>query len=78
MTEVFLLSQPFRVYLKHQPDFLTRTIKYIYHGTELLSFFGPNIREVVSTQLETMESLEAFKSGMKKWQPEMCPKTYNH
>ena len=75
MTEVFLLSQPFRVYLKHEPDFLTRTIKYIYHGTELLGFFGPNIREVVSTQLKIMESLEAFKSGMKKWQPEMYPKT---
>ena len=56
MMEVFLLSQPFRVYLKHQPDFLTRTIKYIYYGTELLGFFGPSIREVVSTQLKMMES----------------------
>ena len=63
MTKAFPLSQPY---------FSIRTVKSVYYGAEPLGFLGPNIWELVPAQLKNVESLEAFESSVKKWEPIEC------
>ena len=39
----------------------------VYHGTETLSFLGPNIWGLVPLELKQLESFEVFKLKIKKW-----------
>ena len=71
--EAFPLSLLLNYNIRHQPDFSQRTVKSVYYGTESLGFLGPNILELFPAQLKNTESLETFKSGMKKWEPIECP-----
>ena len=52
----------------------------VYHGTELLSFLGPKIRDLVAVELKQSETLYSFKLKIKNWVPFECPcrirKTY--
>ena len=52
----------------------------VYHGTELLSFLGSKIWDLVPMRLKLSESLDSFKLKIKNWVPFECPcrlhKTY--
>ena len=59
--------------LRNENSFVARHVNSVYHGTESLSFLGPKIWELVPPDLKTLESLEAFKTRIKKWTPLNCP-----
>ena len=42
-------------------------------GTELVSYLGPKIWDLVPIETRESESLNAFKFKIKRWVPEGCP-----
>ena len=52
--------------LRNENSFVARHVNSVYHGTESLSFLGPKIWELVPPDLKSLESLEAFKTRIKK------------
>ena len=50
--------------------FKRRRVKSAWHGTELVSYLGPKIWDLVSNEIKESESLNGFKFKIKKWVPE--------
>ena len=52
----------------------------VYNGTETISFLGPEIWELIPTEIKKLFSLNGFKKAIKKWKPVNYPcrlcKTY--
>ena len=59
--------------LRSDNNFASRHVNSVYHGTESLSFLGPKIWEQKPSELEALESLDIFKTQIKKWIPLNCP-----
>ena len=59
--------------LRSDNNFASRHVNSVYHGTESLSFLGPKIWEQVPPELKALESLDMFKTQIKKWIPLNCP-----
>ena len=50
--------------LRVNPNFSSRQVHSVYHGTESLSFLGP---------INNKKSTQIFKNKIKKWVPSRCP-----
>ena len=65
--------------LRNESQFKTRLIRTEYFGRQSLMHLGPKIWELLPN-LRNLETVTAFKCGIKKWKPEKCPcrqcKTY--
>jgi len=59
--------------LRNQSYFQIPNVRTVYNGTESISFLGPKIWNIVPEELRDLESLELFKTKIKKWVPENCP-----
>ena len=59
--------------LRHASEFSVSNVKSTFHGTESLSYLGPNIWDLVPKELKELSSLSAFKNAIKKWKPQNCP-----
>ena len=59
--------------LRTKPNFSSRQVHSVHHGTESLSFLGPKIWELVPEDTKQSESLKIFKNNIKKWVPSRCP-----
>ena len=59
--------------LRRNDTFKRRQVHSVYHGTESLSFLGPKIWDLVPSEFKQSQSLEIFKSKIKKWIPSQCP-----
>ena len=59
--------------LRSDNNFSSRHVNSVYRGTESLSFLGPKIWEQVPPELKALESLDIFKTQIKKWIPLNCP-----
>ena len=79
MWEVFKIYRILPYNLKIQNDFSSRVPKTVKYGTETISLLAPKVWALVPGKLKQCSGLEAFKSKIKKWNPE-CPyrscKTY--
>ena len=51
--------------LRRNNTFEKRQVHCIYHGTELLSFLGPKIWDLLSVELKQSEKLDSFKLKIK-------------
>ena len=54
-------------------SFKRRRVNSVLHGTELVSFLGPKMWDLVSNEIKESESLNAFKFKIKRWIPGGCP-----
>ena len=70
--EIFNKRNP-NYQLRHTSHFSIPPVGSVYNGTESLSFLGPKIWDVVPTELKKVESLNAFKYGIKNWWSQNCP-----
>ena len=52
--------------LRKKSSFYVRQVHSVYHGTELLSCLGPKIWELVPEDIKQSESLDIFKTKIKK------------
>ena len=65
-TETFV-SETSLFNLRTNDTFERRQVHSVYHGTELLSFLGPKIWDILPAELKQSESLDSFKIKRKKW-----------
>ena len=79
LREIFVFKTS-SFYLHRNDIFEKCKVHSVYHGTELLSFLGPKIRDLVAVELKQSETLYSFKLKIKNWVPFECPcrirKTY--
>ena len=70
MNEVFPRNYTLNYNLRCHPEFVSRTINTVHYGSELLSFLGPKIWEMLHLDLENSDSLDSFESRIKNWRPQ--------
>ena len=71
VTEIFNKRNP-NQQLRHTSHFSIPSVRSAYNGSESLSFLGPKIWDIVSTELKEVKTLNTFKSGLKNWWPQNC------
>ena len=54
-------------------DFRIRSVKSVYHGSESISYLGPKIWQIVPAKIKETNSLNSFKTEIRKWVPQSCP-----
>ena len=54
-------------------QFSSPLVSKVFHGTERISFFGPKIWSLVPGNFKNINSLENFKTLIKKWKPAKLP-----
>ena len=58
-------------YSQSNSNFAVPNIKSTFHGCENISYLDPKIWDIISLELKELTSLNAFKKGIKKWQPKI-------
>ena len=80
MKEVFRILEENGYNLRHKNIFKRPIVNSVYNGTEKVQFLGPEIWELIATEIKELVSLNGFKKAIKKWKPVNCPcrlcKTY--
>ena len=51
--------------LRSNSNFALPNVKSVFHGSEIITYLGPKIRDIVPLQLKELTSLNAFKKGIK-------------
>ena len=59
--------------LRNNNSFKRRRVNFAWFGTDLVSYLGPNIWDLVLNKIKKSESLNGFKFQIKRWVPEGCP-----
>ena len=44
-----------------------------YHGTESISFLGPNIYDILPDNFKKIDNIDTFKKTIKTWKPSDYP-----
>ena len=71
MKEIFALKlSPYD--LRNNNSFKRKRVNFVWLGTELVSYLGPNIGDLVPNEIKESESLNGFKFQIKRWVPEGC------
>ena len=52
-------------YFRNNSTFETRNIKYVHYASETISFLGPEIWELLPSNIKDLENLNIFKSNIK-------------
>ena len=73
MQEVFQLKEQGHYNLRTQTHFEIPHVKTVNYGLESIRFLGPKILEALPNDFKRMESVNCFKTAIKKWKPEQCP-----
>ena len=59
--------------LRNNNSFKRRRLNSVWHGTESVSYLGPEIWDLVPNEIKESESLNGFKFEIKRCVPEGCP-----
>ena len=59
--------------LRNSNSFKRRRVNSVWHGTESMSYLGPQIWDLVPNEVKESESPNGFKFKIKRWVPEGCP-----
>ena len=59
--------------LRQDSQFSKPRINTVYHGTESIWNLGPEIWDLVPSNLTEISDLDKFKKAIKQWKPEDCP-----
>ena len=80
MQEVFLVKEQGNYNLRNQTYFLIPQVKSVNYGSESIRFLEPKIWESLPNGSKNKESVESFKTAIKRWKLDSCPfrlcKTY--
>ena len=61
--------------LRNPHHFAIPSVNSIYHDSESISNLGHRIWNLVPDRLKEFTSISSFKNEIKRWQPEICPRT---
>ena len=71
LNDIFVpVSRPYN--FRRNDTLQRRRVNSVRHGTESISFLGPKIWDLVSSDIELSQSLSIFKRKIKKWVPLQC------
>ena len=73
VTEIFPLRSQGKYNLRNWSDFTLPIVKTINYGIESIRYLRPKIWESISANIKEVDTMERFKSSIKKWKPEPCP-----
>ena len=73
MPEVLLVKEQGNCNLRKQTDFVISEVKSENYGQENIRVLGPEILESLSNDLKNKESVDSFKTPIKRWKSELCP-----
>ena len=59
--------------IRNPSEFVRPNVRSVFNGTKSISFVGPKIWDIVPSELEQLETLNAFKREIKKWKSVNCP-----
>ena len=59
--------------LRHLRHFKTPSVNTEYHGTEIASFLGPKIWEILTNSYKKIDNIDTFKKAIKTWKSSNCP-----
>ena len=72
MQEVFQVKEQGNHNLQNQTDFIILQVKSVNHGLEIIRILAPKIWESLPIVLKNKESVDSFKTDIKRWKPESC------
>ena len=58
---------------RNRPYFITPQVHIVFHGTESISYLGPEIWDIAAEEFKSKKSLISFKESIKMWVPTNCP-----
>ena len=70
---IFFVQRTQHYKFRQNRDFRIRSVKSVYHSSESNSYLGPKIWEIVPTKIKETNSLNSFKTEIRKWVPQSCP-----
>ena len=73
VTEISPLRPQGQYNLRSWFDFTLPFLRTVNYGIESTRYLGPKIWEIVPANIKEVNTIERFKSGIKKWKPEPCP-----
>ena len=80
VTKIFPLRPQGQYNLRSWSDFTLPIVRTANYGIESIRYLSPKIWESIPGNMKEVDTIERFKSGIKKWRPESCPcrlcKTY--
>ena len=59
--------------LRNNAEFSMPKESSVFHGSEIISYLGPKIWDIVHLELKELASVITFKKGIKKWKPKYFP-----
>ena len=71
MTGVFILKTT-SFNTRHKSEFQPRNVKTVIYRFETLSPLGPQIWDLIPTELRNLKSLNDFESKFKSWSTQQC------
>ena len=82
LQDVFTLNSQPEYNFRNKTHFATRPIRTVYYGGNSLRYLGPNLWELIPSDIKDIDSVEVFKNGIKNWITDNYPcrlcKTYIH
>ena len=73
MNDIFKRKDGSRCDLNYFSEFSRPLMKSVYHGSEIISFRGPKIWDMLPDDCKDIDNLNTFENKVKKWKPENCP-----
>ena len=73
VTDIFPLGPQGQYNLRSWSDFTLPIVRTVNYGIESIRYLGPKIWESIPANIKEVDTIEHFKSGIKKWKPESCP-----
>ena len=72
MNELFEVRNEHPCNLKQNSQFCRPLVKSVYHGSEILSYLGSKVWDVLPNIYKNIDGLQKFKKAIKKWKPDNC------
>ena len=72
MQKNFLVKEQWNYNLQNQADFVILQVKCVNYGLESIQVLGPKTWESLPNDLKNKESIDSFKTAIKRWKPESC------
>ena len=69
MTEIFPLRPQGQYNLRRSSDFTLPIVRTVNYGIESIRYLGPKIWESILADTKEVDTIERFKSVIKKWKP---------
>lgn len=73
VSEIFKTRKDYKYRTRNMPYFTQPIINTTQYGRETVTFLGPRIWNILPQEYKDKQTLEGFKSKIKKWKPENCP-----